>query len=167
MPRLFGEKLHLLRVQHNTSQMALASRLGVVTQSHLSHLEAGRKAPSLELVIRLADIFSVRIDYLLRDDIPVDQPKPHQAQETPSQQSPPQLFGTKLRQLRQDRNMTQSVLADRLALTSHSHVSFIESQRKEPSINLVLQIADLFGVTTDYLLRDTIPIAPGAPSHAE
>jgi DNA-binding XRE family transcriptional regulator len=31
-------------------------------------------------------------------------------------------------------------------------------ERKEPSIDLVVQIADVFGVTTDYLLRDSIPV---------
>jgi DNA-binding XRE family transcriptional regulator len=37
-------------------------------------------------------------------------------------------------------------------------VSNLEAGRKEPSLDLVLRIADFFGVTTDYLLWDCEPI---------
>jgi len=48
---------------------------------------------------------------------------------------------------------------DQLGLSSaHAHISFLESNRKEPSIELLLKIADFFQVTTDYLLNDAIPI---------
>jgi transcriptional regulator with XRE-family HTH domain len=154
MLRRFSDKLRYLRTRGNFTQTDLAQTLGEVTRPHLSHLESGRKLPSLALVVRIADLFSIQTDYLLRDEIPVDQSVRY-AVVTGSQQRLPfqEQFGQKLRQLRMQQAMTQGALADRLSLASHSHVSFLEGGRKEPSIELVLQIADLFGVTTEYLLR--------------
>jgi transcriptional regulator with XRE-family HTH domain len=70
----------------------------------------------------------------------------------------PRLLGTKLRYLRTQRKMTQEDLARRLGLTRQGHVSNLEIGRKAPSLDLVVQIANLFGVTTDYLLQDTIRV---------
>ena len=74
----------------------------------------------------------------------------------------PDLFGDKLRFLRLRRKMTQQELAQHFGITTQSNLSRLEARRRArrstPSLNLVIQVADLFGVTTDYLLRDTIPI---------
>ena len=43
-----------------------------IGQGYISNLEAGRKAPSLELVVRVADLFGVTTDYLLRDSIGIE-----------------------------------------------------------------------------------------------
>jgi transcriptional regulator with XRE-family HTH domain len=56
--------------------------------------------------------------------------------------------------------MHQKSLACQLGLRTQAHISLLEAGHKEPSIGLVLRIADLFDVTVDYLLRDTIPIEP-------
>jgi transcriptional regulator with XRE-family HTH domain len=72
MPRLLGEKLRYLRTQSQMTQMALAQSLGLAQQGYISNLEAGRKMPSLDLVIQIADLFGVTADYLLRDTIPVE-----------------------------------------------------------------------------------------------
>ena len=54
--------------------------------------------------------------------------------------------------------MTQEALAHQLGLARQGHVSNLEMGRKEPSLELVVLVADLFGVSTDYLLRDTVPV---------
>jgi transcriptional regulator with XRE-family HTH domain len=54
----------------------------------------------------------------------------------------------------------QGDAARALGLGTQAHISHLESNRKEPSIGLVLKIAAFFGVTTDYLLRDSIPLDP-------
>jgi transcriptional regulator with XRE-family HTH domain len=58
-------------------------------------------------------------------------------------------------------------LAQQLEHITHTHVSHLEAGRKEPSISLVLRIADFFGVTTDYLLRDSIPVGAEEQDHGE
>lgn len=71
MVRLFGEKLRYLRLGQNLTQAELAARLGIITQSFVSHLEAGRKEPSIAVAIEMAELFGVTLDYLLRDTIPI------------------------------------------------------------------------------------------------
>jgi transcriptional regulator with XRE-family HTH domain len=55
------------------TQIELAQRLGLARQGYVSNLEAGRKAPSLDLVVQIADLFGVSTDYLLRDTTAVEE----------------------------------------------------------------------------------------------
>ena len=52
-------------------------------------------------------------------------------------------------------------LATQLGYSSHTYLSEVERGWKEPSLSLVLAVADLFGVTTDALLRDTVMLDDG------
>jgi transcriptional regulator with XRE-family HTH domain len=47
----------------------LASSLGYVTHSYLSELEAGKKTPTAELVLKLSRLFDVPTDQLLKDEL--------------------------------------------------------------------------------------------------
>jgi transcriptional regulator with XRE-family HTH domain len=158
MPRFFGEKLRYLRTIHDIVQVDLARQLSLATHTHISQLESHRATPSLNLVVRVALFFGVTIDYLIRDDLPIDAPIRFGEPETP----PPEVhwhhFGEKLRGLRQHRKLKQTDVAQGLELVSQAHISYLEANRKEPSIEMVLRIADFFGVTTDYLLRDSVPV---------
>lgn len=163
MPGLLGTKLRSLRSERSLSQTQLSQQLSLATQSHISYLEAGHALPSTELLLQIADLFGVTTDYLLRDDTPVDAAL-HTEAPTPSQSPSGRLFGRKLRHLRRQRKLTQLEVAQDLGLASHSHLSFLETDRKEASLDLVVRIAALFHVTTDYLLRDSIPIDASAES---
>jgi transcriptional regulator with XRE-family HTH domain len=72
MPVLLGAKLRYLRQQQQMTQEELARQLGLMRQGHISNLEMGRKTPSLDLLVQIADLFDVTSDYLLRDTIPVE-----------------------------------------------------------------------------------------------
>jgi transcriptional regulator with XRE-family HTH domain len=72
MPQLLGEKVRFLRTQRQITQVELAQRLGLARQGHISNIEAGRKIPSLDVVVQIADLFGVTTDYLLRDVVPVE-----------------------------------------------------------------------------------------------
>jgi transcriptional regulator with XRE-family HTH domain len=65
-------------------------------------------------------------------------------------------LGRKVRHLRERDGLSQSELAQALGLSESSKgfISEIESGKKVPKAELVLRLADHFGVTTDYLLRD-------------
>jgi transcriptional regulator with XRE-family HTH domain len=158
MPRFFGEKVRYLRTTHDIVQVDLARQLSLATHTHISQLEKHRTTPSLNLVVRVALFFGVTIDYLLRDDLPIDAPIRLGDPETPAPEVHWHHFGEKLRGLRRQHQLTQVDVAKALALGTQAHISNLESHRKEPSIDLVLRIADFFGVTTDYLLRDSIPL---------
>ena len=60
-------------------------------------------------------------------------------------------FGDKLRNLRKEAGMTQSELAKRLNITK-SVVSYYELQERTPSPDVLIQLANIFHVTADYLL---------------
>lgn len=63
-------------------------------------------------------------------------------------------FGEKLQALRQKSGMSQDALAEKLNV-SRQAVSRWERDETMPETEKVILIADLFGVTTDYLLRQT------------
>jgi transcriptional regulator with XRE-family HTH domain len=139
------------------TQVTLADRVGV-SSAQITNIEAGRRIPSVELILHVADLFGVSSDYLLRDTIPLEAAEKHRVSLTPTQPEASHLFGQKVRHQRLRRGMTQAEMAHRMGLSSHAHVSNLETDRKDASLYLILQIADLFGVTTDYLLRDDVAV---------
>lgn len=156
MPRLFRDKLRSLRTQAGQTQLDVAAALDGIQQSHIANLEAGRDVASLDLIVRTARHFGVSVDYLLRDDFAVEAVIP----ETPllSNATSPQPFGVKLRALRDARGWSQGQLARRLSLARGGYISNLEAGRKQPSPELAVQIADLFGLPADILLRDDFPL---------
>jgi transcriptional regulator with XRE-family HTH domain len=67
----FGEKLRALRERRGLTVRQLAAMLGI-THSHIVGIERGKHKPSVEMVIKVADVFDVSIDRLLRDNIELD-----------------------------------------------------------------------------------------------
>lgn len=63
----FAEKLLSLRKQHHFSQEDLAEQLGVSRQA-ISRWEQGIVLPDAPNLLKLSDLFSVSVDYLLRDE---------------------------------------------------------------------------------------------------
>jgi transcriptional regulator with XRE-family HTH domain len=64
------------------------------------------------------------------------------------------MFGCRLKELREDHGMTQNDLADRLN-TSRTTITEYERNKNEPNFDMLVKIADIFNVTTDYLLCRT------------
>jgi transcriptional regulator with XRE-family HTH domain len=155
MPRLFGEKLRHLRRQLGITQTEFAHRLGLAAHGHITNLETSRDTASLELAVRAAQVCGVTTDYLLRDTIPVEviAPRVYTLREAGTEFA--QLLGGKLRMLRLERGWGQTEFARQLGLARRGYISNLELGRKLPSIDLVLAIADLFGISTDDLLLDT------------
>lgn len=60
-----GVNIQRLRREHGLSQEELGDRAGV-HQIYLSHLENGKRNPSLDLLARLAGVFGVDISELFR-----------------------------------------------------------------------------------------------------
>lgn len=66
-----SKKLTLLRQQNKLSQSEVARRIGI-SSSAVSAYEAGQISPSLETLVKLANLFHVSTDYLLGVDYPRD-----------------------------------------------------------------------------------------------
>lgn len=73
-------------------------------------------------------------------------------------------FGEKLQAMRQRTGMSQDALAERLNV-SRQAVSRWERDETMPETDKVVVLADIFGVTTDYLLRPQAAEQPSAEEH--
>lgn len=60
-------------------------------------------------------------------------------------------FSVRLRQLRKDKHLTQAQVAKSIGVTA-SMVSSYETDIRLPSFDVMVRIANLFGVTVDFLL---------------
>lgn len=59
--------------------------------------------------------------------------------------------GEKIRNLREDNNLTQTSLGKALNMTQRK-ISYIEKNQFEPSIQDIIEICKFFGISADYLL---------------
>lgn len=60
----FGHRVKKLREQQGFTQEALATHLNV-TFTHISRVECGNRVPSVDIMIELAELFHVSLDYLI------------------------------------------------------------------------------------------------------
>lgn len=67
-------------------------------------------------------------------------------------------FGEKLRALRTRHNLTLKELARQLGYSAHGYISELEAGKKLPTVEFVVGVARLFGVTTDQLLKDELEV---------
>ena len=64
----FAQKLHTLRLQNRLSLQDVADKVGV-SKAHVFNLEKGTTSnPSMELVLKLADLFRVRVADLVGEN---------------------------------------------------------------------------------------------------
>ena len=79
-------------------------------------------------------------------------------------------FGNRLRALRIAKGWTQSQLSSRLGLTK-SVISAYETALRYPSYDILIRIAALFGVSSDYLLgieaAQTLDVTGLSDEHVE
>ncbi|MBQ9973994.1 MAG: helix-turn-helix transcriptional regulator [Oscillospiraceae bacterium] len=61
------------------------------------------------------------------------------------------MFGERLKLLRQERKVQQKQLAELLGITVRGY-QFYESESNEPSIKVLIALADFYGVSIDYLV---------------
>ncbi|KYC82627.1 helix-turn-helix domain-containing protein [Bacillus sp. FSL W8-0445] len=62
-------------------------------------------------------------------------------------------FPTKLKKLREERKLKQQDVADKLGIARTTYASY-EQGKREPDHATLVKIADFFGVSLDFLLRD-------------
>lgn len=66
----FSLNLKNLRQRNGLSQLELARKLNLARQGYVSNLETGRKTPSPELVVSIADLFDVTTDDIVGTNSP-------------------------------------------------------------------------------------------------
>lgn len=64
-------------------------------------------------------------------------------------------LGKKIQSLRKKQGLSQEELAERLVVTRQT-ISKWELEQSTPELQYISQISEIFGVTTDYLIKDNI-----------
>ncbi len=67
----FGEKLRTLRKRHNYTLRELGERLDV-NHTFVSQLELGKSKPNAEMILKIADLFGVDLNVLMRDELDLE-----------------------------------------------------------------------------------------------
>ncbi|MBN1991325.1 MAG: helix-turn-helix transcriptional regulator [Anaerolineae bacterium] len=67
----FGEKLRFLRNQKSFTLRQLADMLEV-SHSYIGQMERGEKVPNVDMVLKIAQIFNVSTDALIKDEVELE-----------------------------------------------------------------------------------------------
>lgn len=102
----------------------------LITSDALSKYERGDREPKLETWQKLADFYGVSVPYLQG----YEQPTPH----------------NRLKELRQERGLSQDELAKCLGITRQS-ISYYENGDRNPSKKIWKSLADFFNVSVPYI----------------
>lgn len=60
-------------------------------------------------------------------------------------------FGKRLKELREENNLTQKELAEKLGINAVTYLHY-EKEQRQPSLELIADIPVFYGVSVDYLL---------------
>lgn len=67
MEHTLGEKLRILRQSRDYTQQQVSSYLHMERAAYANY-ESGKRIPSYRYIVRIADFYGVRVDYLVRDN---------------------------------------------------------------------------------------------------
>uniref|UniRef100_UPI003F68C74F helix-turn-helix domain-containing protein n=1 Tax=Streptococcus pluranimalium TaxID=82348 RepID=UPI003F68C74F len=145
----FASRLKDLRKKNGYTQADIAKEIGI-TQGAYQKWETGSREPSFENLIKLAKILDTTPDYLLgygstKANVTFFQRSEEQNLKMESS------LGTRLKYLRKKKKFTQVQLSSSINVKQGSYANW-ENGKREPSLENVVRLAKLFGVTTDYLL---------------
>jgi transcriptional regulator with XRE-family HTH domain len=69
--RRLGEKIRTLRERRGLTTRLLAELLEINSHSQVVLIESGKRKPSLDVLVKLMQIFDVGCDQLLKDELEV------------------------------------------------------------------------------------------------
>ncbi|WP_281885607.1 helix-turn-helix domain-containing protein [Paenibacillus sp. YYML68] len=187
---MFGQRIRELRQKSNLTMKEFGKKFNLA-ESTISGYENEARKPDIDLLSKFADFFEVDIDYILgRTEVPS---RPVSLDESdnnnndsrtngrPSTDIPEHVslkhsstnihmssFQQRFKQLREAANWTQDQVADKLGLSRPTIAGYeSEDKNRVPREETLRKIADLFDVSTDYLLgRTNTPDRPIIPEHA-
>lgn len=131
----FKTNLSYLRRKRELSQEDVATCLGLTKQS-IAQYESGTREPSLENLILLSHICRVSIDELLTKDL------------RPTWR----VLSNNIRYLRKSEGYTQREMANLLKVEDPA-ISKYESGLIKPSIEVLMNLSEFFGIAIDDLLK--------------
>ena len=64
------------------------------------------------------------------------------------------LMNTRIKELREDNDLTQQQIADKLGITQRKY-SYLETGTQQLTDEILVKLSKVYSVTTDYILRHT------------
>lgn len=139
----FPQKLREERKKRGYTQEEMAKLLAI-GQSAYAKWENGRTEPTLDNIIKLANILDVTVDYLLgRSD--------NFSNTIVLSKNNMKSLSKRLKELRLEKNQTQQQLADELGV-NRVNVTRWEKGNTEPSFSKLIELSKLLNTTPNYLL---------------
>ncbi len=120
-----------LRRERHIKQSELGNLIGV-EQSTIGNWEQGTRTPSVENIVKLAEVFDVSIDDLIKKKF-----EP--------------VFPKRLKEMRERRSFTQEELGLSLNIDKSTICNW-EKGKEEPSIKNLLSIVEELNISADYLI---------------
>jgi len=136
---LFNERVKYLRIKNNITQKAIAEFLGTTERGYRNY-EINKSTPNYETLLKLADYFNVSIDYLVGRSDNIGNENTARAK-----------FAERLESLRIKKAITQREIAEYLDIHERTYQMY-EHDKREPSHETTIKIANYFNVSADYLL---------------
>ncbi len=139
-----GERIRELRIKAGLTQHEFGKAIGI-SKPNISKYENNLIEPSNSLLIAMASLFHVSIDYILgfsSDSVSTN----IQITEWKNRS-----LGDRIRFLRKEKGLTQQELAKCIHM-SDGNLSKYELDKLEPNIDSIKLLASFFNVSTDYLL---------------
>ncbi len=143
--------LKKLRTKKGLSQQAVADVLGF-SRSTLGNYEQGTRTPDLATMSSFADFYGVTIDYLQGRSS--SQSLNYEDEISPSasvEESRTMKLPNRMRELRRLNKFSQEDIAIKLGISTSAY-GFYEQGKTIPNAKTLEFLADLYGVTVDYLL---------------
>lgn len=131
---IFGARFREARQNARMTLRELAAVVGVTYES-IRNYERG-SYPRTPVLLRLLEVLHVSEDWLFGLEGITDRRE---------------IFGRRLRKLRELKGMTQAELAKKM-FVAHQVISCYEAGRHEPPMDTLVKLAEEFQVSTDYLL---------------
>jgi len=128
-----GERLRFYREERGMSISELGRQAGL-SAAHLSEIERSLATPSLKTLEKISQVL----------DVPTGSFLPADLDET---------LGQKVRRLREAMGITQKELGEMLGV-SYSMITQIETDRAQPSLKTLNNLADIFGISSFYFVLD-------------
>lgn len=130
-------RIRELRVGKGITQVKFAQMLST-SQANISGWELEKWEPDKNALKQMSEIFGCSIDYILGNDKDIDFSKKI-------------LPMDKLKQLREERNISQSQLGEIIG-AARSTICQYEAGKREPDLETLIKLADYFQVSVDYLI---------------
>lgn len=144
----FSKRLKLAIENANINQSELAEKINV-HRSTITHYLNGRYEPRRDRVDQFARVLSVSPAWLMGFDVPSEQ---ESASPIIDKQELNEQVGSRIRQIRKDRNMTLLELADKVGLSEGTVQRYESGNINNVSVGIIQRFATALKVDPDFLV---------------